>query len=832
MIRAQKLTFRILLTGFIGIFLFMASEIANGQDSITLLNGGSDSVVGTEGLLAPRDSGGGRLFGRSLNAVAHQSTPLLTFGDFQYATWYELGFNENVILGRRNLATGSDWETFDTGLNLINGDGSDDDRQNGFSTQTQPWDNHNAINIGISGDGRIHIAYDHHTNPLNYVRSFAGAATGVWSRNSVFGGTPTIQDSFIPGDPLIDRVTYPRFATNSVTGDMVVTYRVGTSSNGDLFIANYDSFTGDWSPSRVFIEGTENTTFTDSIASSSLRNPYLNDINYGPFGALHTTFTWRETANGTANHDISYITSTDNGQTWLNDSGDLVAGVGSTVTISSPGIIIGSDTNFVSPGIPGGSSPGPNPPIGLVDREQTLINQQGQAVDLDGGVHVLMWQREDPATFSSDDFAFDSREAAYFHYYKDPSTGVWTRSQIPRMDADGNPLDVGSRPKLVYDVDGNVWAAFVSPGVARAANRNYLDPGGLVIAGATASSNYSDWEILYHDTAVYEGEPVVDQQRFLFDGVLSVMIQDANLSDLGVTTSNIRVFDFALTAEPAPEEDSIVTVIDDFSSFDPANYTATVILDVGGNGSNNTTFAVDGAGALQVSTNGYDAIEQIAYIRNGLTLAVGQEVQADFTHFGTSNASRNLGLYVGNTAPIPSATDGDDPRSNSNYITLYGQSPDARVFQRGFNAVGEYANVNTSPLGNVSGTYFIERVDADTYVTGFLDDGATDGSGRTIVSTLTVNGASGPNDGNFVGFYIDVREDGITGTVDNLRIVGPAPVCTLGDLDRDGFVDFNDIPIFVNVLLGNMFQCEADCDENGIVDFNDIPVFVDILLNP
>ena len=119
-----------------------------------------------------------------------------------------------------------------------------------------------------------------------------------------------------------------------------------------------------------------------------------------------------------------------------------------------------------------------------------------------------------------------------------------------------------------------------------------------------------------------------------------------------------------------------------------------------------------------------------------------------------------------------------------------------------------------------------------TYVTGFLDDGATDGSGRTIVSTLTVNGASGPNDGNFVGFYIDVREDGITGTVDNLRIVGPAPVCTLGDLDRDGFVDFNDIPIFVNVLLGNMFQCEADCDENGIVDFNDIPVFVDILLNP
>ena len=830
MIRTPRPTFRILLTGLIGIFLVMASEIANGQSSVTLLNGGSASVVETEGLLAPRAFGGGLLFGRSMNAVAHQSTPLLTFGDYQYATWYERNGDENVILGRRNLVDGSDWETFDTGLNLNNGDGSDNDRNAGFSTQTQPWDNHNAINIGISGDGRIHLAYDHHTNPLNYVLSVAGAATGDWSSSAVFGGTPTIQDSFIPGDPLINRLTYPRFATNSVTGDMVVTYRIGTSSDGDLFIANYDSVTGVWSQSRVFIEGTENTSYSDNIASSSLRNPYLNDINYGPFGALHATFTWRETANGTANHDINYITSTDNGQTWLNDSGDLVAGVGSTVTISSPGIIIGSDTNFVSPGTPGGSSVGPIPPLGLVDRQQTLINQQGQAVDLDGGVHVLMWQREDPSTFSSDDFAFDSREAAYFHYYKDASTGVWTRSQIPRVDADGNPLDVGSRPKLVYDVDGNVYAAFLSPGVARAANRNYLDPGCLVIAGATRSSNYSDWEILYHDTTLYEGEPIVDQQRFLLDGVLSVMIQDTNFSNGGVTTSNIRVFDFEIIAPIIPTTQT--TIIDDFSSFDPANYTATVILDVGGAGSNNTTFTVNGDGALEVSTTAYDDIEQIAYIRNGLTLAVGEEVQADFTHFGTSNNSRNLGLYVGNAAPIPSATDGDDPRSGSNYISLYGESSSPRVSQRGFNAEGEYANVNATPDGTVSGTYFIQRLDADTYVTGFLDDGAADGSGRTIVSTLTVNGQFGANDGNFVGFYIDVRENGITGTVDNLRIVSPEATCLLGDVDLSGTVDFLDISPFIAVLAAGEFQCEADCNESGMVDFSDIAPFIGILSGP
>ena len=61
---------------------------------------------------------------------------------------------------------------------------------------------------------------------------------------------------------------------------------------------------------------------------------------------------------------------------------------------------------------------------------------------------------------------------------------------------------------------------------------------------------------------------------------------------------------------------------------------------------------------------------------------------------------------------------------------------------------------------------------------------------------------------------------------------GTEPVCILGDVNGDGVVDFNDIPPFVTVVLGNMFQCEADCDENCLVDFNDIPNFVDILLNP
>ena len=65
-------------------------------------------------------------------------------------------------------------------------------------------------------------------------------------------------------------------------------------------------------------------------------------------------------------------------------------------------------------------------PLGLIDREQTLMNQQGQTVDSNGGVHVFMWSRADPSTRDPSDRAFDTTEAAHSHYFKNPVTGDWT----------------------------------------------------------------------------------------------------------------------------------------------------------------------------------------------------------------------------------------------------------------------------------------------------------------------------------------------------------------------------------------------------------------------
>lgn len=51
----------------------------------------------------------------------------------------------------------------------------------------------------------------------------------------------------------------------------------------------------------------------------------------------------------------------------------------------------------------------------------------------------------------------------------------------------------------------------------------------------------------------------------------------------------------------------------------------------------------------------------------------------------------------------------------------------------------------------------------------------------------------------------------------------------LGDVNRNGVVDFFDIPQFIAILQAGGFQYEADMDRSGKVDFLDIAAFTEIL---
>ena len=51
-----------------------------------------------------------------------------------------------------------------------------------------------------------------------------------------------------------------------------------------------------------------------------------------------------------------------------------------------------------------------------------------------------------------------------------------------------------------------------------------------------------------------------------------------------------------------------------------------------------------------------------------------------------------------------------------------------------------------------------------------------------------------------------------------------------GDVDLNGFVEFADIPAFIQVLIDQGNQPEADADCNGEVEFADIPAFITLLI--
>jgi hypothetical protein len=472
----------------------MSNGVA-AQPSVTML---ADMALDAQALLMPASA----TYGRAINGVSYQDSPLVSFNGYQYATWYHYAdaSTERIYMGRRNLAT-NEWESFDLGKELSNGD-------------APAWDAHNVISMGISGDGRIHLSYDMHVNNLRYQESQLGVAMNpesvAWNA-SIFGPE---RNRLNPAHATQSDVTYPRFATGP-DGDMVMTFRRYSSGNGDVVISRYDSQTHSWSLPQDFIN--RPGSYTDSFGTSNNRNAYLNGVNFGPDGSLHTTWVWREaTPSARINRDFNYAYSENGGISWKNNDGTVIGSPGNPMTTNSPGIRIAQ-----------------------LDRKEMLFNQQAQVVDDDNRVHALMWHRRDEPGFEwveSDAMEINKADAAYYHYHRDPVTRNWTRRRLP-VDQ-----PVGSRPEIAYDKDGNVFAAYVSPGPA--------DPvavhssGRLVIASASKATNYSDWSVLHLDERNFIGEPMIDRDRLRNDGVLSVFIQQ-NSSVTTNTGSALRILEFA-----------------------------------------------------------------------------------------------------------------------------------------------------------------------------------------------------------------------------------------------------------------------------------------------
>ena len=417
----------------------------------------------------------------SLNVAAQDV--LTTFEGTQYVAWYNS--DHRLCLARKALG-GSTWEK------IIFTDY--------LKTST---DSHNGIAIGICpGDGSIHLAFDNHNDTLNYRYSVPALATPgsavPWEASSFL----PVQHHLESGSTFTDKFTYPRFLATP-EGNLLLHYRSFVSQINNrlaLYDANAGTWTGDW---RV-ISGSG--TYTDpSYGTSTARRMYDNRLTYDPYGTLTTSFTWRENdvppPLSSYNHDIGFMYSEDNGATWKNNANAVVTdpSTGTYANIDSPDLTVVD----IAPGY-------------------KMINDQGHAVDPQGGVHVVMMQGDEP----QQTYGFLSN--GYFRHHWRKADGTWLTRELPYR---------GERPRLLCDKYGNLLLM-------------YFNVNTFYIASSSPTDDYDKWKVIFSEQADFHNSFAVDNIRFQDSGKLSLVAQ-AWPAVLGDPTP-IYVMDFDLNYAPLP----------------------------------------------------------------------------------------------------------------------------------------------------------------------------------------------------------------------------------------------------------------------------------------
>ena len=300
---------------------------------------------------------------------------LWTHRGWQYAAYWD--DQRQVSVARRKLPTGA-WSV----ISLPGYQRSETgDRGKGGVKSRGFGDGHEKVSLGISPDGLIHLSFDHHLSTLRYRTSKLPIANNPESH-------PWTPDLFGPvrnnlGGPKIESVTYPSFTSDGIRFLFYLRLGGGSgSANSHLF--SYQS--GKW-----------NIT-TESESKIIDRNWSGGDgtVNAYPFGLIihkgriHLSWCWRDTPVPNTCHDLCYAYSDDDGETWMNSAGQVIAERGSKpITADTPGISVWP--------IPAG---------------KRYINGGSMTIDARGQVHVLVRGE-------------DGKPA---HFKRNADTTKWTRT--------------------------------------------------------------------------------------------------------------------------------------------------------------------------------------------------------------------------------------------------------------------------------------------------------------------------------------------------------------------------------------------------------------------
>jgi len=211
----------------------------------------------------------------NVNGAVFRKNSVVSHKNEQYTAFYDsVGY---VMLAKRMLPTGS-WQVQRT-------------KYKGKVT-----DAHNIISLMVDGAGYLHLAFDHHNNPLHYCRSVAPGSLELTDMMPMLGQQE-------------GKVSYPEFY-RFPSGDLLFLYRDGGSGNGNLVINRYDVKTKKWTRLHdVLIDG------------EGQRNAYWQ-VALDAKGTIHVSWVWRESPDVASNHDMAYARSLDGGRTWQKSTGE------------------------------------------------------------------------------------------------------------------------------------------------------------------------------------------------------------------------------------------------------------------------------------------------------------------------------------------------------------------------------------------------------------------------------------------------------------------------------------------------------------------------------